>query len=62
MERVPADDRPAHMAWHNVAFNLGILSGSLFGAGLGGSVGLRYGLLAAAALRFASGIALLLWA
>ncbi len=62
MERVPADDRPAHMAWHNVAFNLGILSGSLFGAGLGGWVGLRYGLLAAAALRFASGIALLLWA
>jgi MFS family permease len=27
MERVPERDRPAHMALHNVALNLGILSG-----------------------------------
>lgn len=62
MERVPADDRPAHMAWHNVAFNLGILGGSLLGAGLGDWVGLRNGLMIAAALRFLAGVALALWA
>jgi len=62
MERVPANDRPAHMAWHNVVFNLGILGGSLLGAALSHWVGLRYGLLIAAILRFASGLAFLLWA
>ncbi|MBI3242164.1 MAG: MFS transporter [Chloroflexi bacterium] len=62
LERVPPDDRPAHMAWHNVAFNLGILGGSLLGAGLSGWAGLRNGLMIAAALRFLAGLALALWA
>ena len=50
------------MAWHNVILNLGILGGSLLGAGLGDWIGLRNGLLAGAALRVLSGLALLLWA
>jgi MFS family permease len=62
MERVPGDDRPAHMAWHNVILNLGILGGSLLGAGLADWIGLRNGLLTAAVLRMLSGLALLLWA
>ncbi len=62
MERVPADDRPAHMAWHNIVLNLGILGGSLLGAGLGEWVGLRDSLLIATALRVVSALALWLWA
>jgi MFS family permease len=62
MERVPANDRPAHMAWHNVILNLGILGGSLLGAGMGEWIGLRNGLLTGAVLRVLSGLALLLWA
>ena len=34
METVPDDDRPAHMAIHNLALNLGILLGSLLGPSL----------------------------
>jgi len=56
LERVPADDRPAHMALHNIALNLGILLGSLSGPALAGWVGLRSALFAGAALRLLSGI------
>jgi MFS family permease len=35
MERVPEDDRPAHMALFNIILNLGVLVGSLFGPVLG---------------------------
>ena len=59
MERVPEDDRPAHMALHNVVLNLGMLSGSLLGPALGESLGLREAMLIAAGLRFLGGI--LLW-
>jgi predicted MFS family arabinose efflux permease len=61
MERVPEDDRPAHMALHNLALNLGILSGSALGPLLGNWIGLRETLLLAAGLRFLGGIALGLW-
>ncbi|MCX8061337.1 MAG: MFS transporter [Anaerolineales bacterium] len=51
MERVPEDDRPAHMALHNLVMNIGILGGSLFGSTLGEAVGLRPAMLLAAVLR-----------
>lgn len=51
MERVPQDDRPAHMALHNLVMNLGMLSGSLLGSALGEALGLRPAMLLAAALR-----------
>jgi MFS family permease len=31
LERTPQDDRPAHLAWYNIAFNAAILIGSLLG-------------------------------
>jgi MFS family permease len=58
LERVPSDDRPAHMALHNIALNLGILLGSVSGPALAALVGLRTTLLASAALRLLSGIVL----
>jgi MFS family permease len=51
MERVPQDDRPAHMALHNLVMNLGMLGGSLLGSVLGEALGLRPAMLLAAALR-----------
>lgn len=61
MERVPENDRPAHMALHNVALNLGILSGSLLGPALGNWFGLQEALLLSAGLRVLSGILLNSW-
>lgn len=56
MERVPEDDRPAHMALHNLVMNLGILSGSLLGPLLAQGLGLRQSLFLAGGLRLAAGI------
>lgn len=61
MERVPEDDRPAHMALHNLALNLGILCGSVLGSLLGDWIGLRQALAVGGVLRFLGGIALALW-
>jgi MFS family permease len=62
MERVPANDRPAHMAWHNIALNFGILVGALVGATLAEWLGFRNALFILAAMRFLSGIAIFFWA
>lgn len=59
MERVPENDRPAHMAMHNLVMNLGMLSGSLLGPALGETFGLREAMLIATALRIVGGV--LLW-
>lgn len=61
MERVPADDRPAHMALHNLALSLGILAGSLLAPLLGDWLGLRDAILLSAALRFLGGALLWVW-
>ena len=61
MERVPENDRPAHMALHNLALNLGILSGSLLGPFLGNWIGLRAAMFVGAGLRLLAGILLGVW-
>lgn len=61
MERVPEDDRPAHMALHNLALNVGIPAGSLLGPALGGWLGLREVILLSAGLRVAGAVLLLAW-
>lgn len=61
MERVPAGDRPAHMALHNIALNLGILSGSMLGVFLVTVVGIRDTILISAVLRFMGGLLMLAW-
>lgn len=62
MERVPADQRPVYMAFHNLALNLGILGGSLAGPLLAGWTGLRPAMLGVASLRLLAGILLAIWA
>ena len=61
MERVPADDRPAHMAIHNLALNIGILSGSLLGPISANMIGLQPSLFLAAALRLLAAGLFWLW-
>jgi MFS family permease len=61
MERVPADDRPAHMALHNIALNLGILVGALFGPLLASWVDLRVALILAGILRLVAAGFMVLW-
>lgn len=62
MEHVPEGDRPAYMALHNLALNLGILAGSLLGPALGEWTGLREALYISAALRLLAGLLLWRWA
>jgi len=51
MERVPEDDRPAHMALFNIVLNLGVLTGSLFGPVLGDWAGLQTAMVIGGILR-----------
>lgn len=61
MERVPENDRPAHMALFNITLNLGVLIGSLLGPVVGDFTGLRAALLIGAGLRLLSGLVFWRW-
>lgn len=61
MERVPEGDRPAHMALHNLALNLGVLLGSFSGPLLNSWIGLRPALIASGLLRMLVTLLLLVW-
>jgi hypothetical protein len=53
-DNVPDNDRPAHMALHNLTLNAGILAGSLIGPVAAASIGLRDMMFVAAGLRLAA--------
>jgi predicted MFS family arabinose efflux permease len=59
LEKIPATDRPAYLAWYNLALNAAILAGSLCGSLLAGQIGLGNALIVASVLRLGAG--LLLW-
>jgi MFS family permease len=61
MERVPEAERPAYMALHNLALNIGTLVGSLSGPLLGEWMGIQPALLLGAGLRILAGLLLLVW-
>ena len=61
MERVPADDRAAHMALHNLALNLGILGGSLLGPVAANLLGTQPSLILGAGLRLLAAGFFFLW-
>jgi len=51
LEKVPADDRPAYLAWYNLALNAAILLGALFGPLMAEWFNLQVALVMAFALR-----------
>lgn len=61
MERVPADDRPAHMALFNIVVNLGVLVGSLTGPWVGDWTGLQAAMIIGGGLRLLSSLVLWRW-
>jgi len=56
LDRTPNDDRPAHLAWYNLALNAAILLGSLLGPLLAASIGLFGALMIAAVARALAGL------
>lgn len=59
LEKVPSDDRPAHLAWYNIVLNAAILAGSLGGPAIAEQIGLVNMLLLAGMLRLLAGLAIL---
>ncbi len=61
MERVPEDDRPAHMALFNITLNLGVLVGSLLGPLTGEWLGLQTAMIFGGSLRLLASLVLWRW-
>lgn len=59
LEIAPVNDRPAHLAWYNLALNGGILLGSLVGPALASVVGVTVALLIGGVARLVT--AVLVW-
>ena len=61
LEHIPADDRPPHLAWYNIALNIAVLIGSLAGPTIADQIGLFNALILFGCMRFLAGIAILKW-
>jgi len=61
LEKIPEDDRPAHLAWYNLALNAAILLGSLAGPLVAGYLGLAFALVLFALCRALAGVIVLRW-
>ena len=61
LEHVPADDRPAYLAWYNVVLNLSVLIGSLGGPLVANAIGLTAAMYIFAMARILAGIAIFKW-
>jgi len=61
LEHIPANDRPAYLAWYNVILNLCVLIGSLAGPLIANAIGLTMALFIFAAARILAGIVIFKW-
>jgi predicted MFS family arabinose efflux permease len=61
LERIPEDDRPAHLALYHLALNAAILLGSLGGPLLSEMTGIVAALLITAVLRLLAALAIWQW-
>ncbi len=61
LEKVPENDRPAHLAWYTVVLNIAVLVGSLVGPVISDVIGIAAALILAGVLRFLAGMAILKW-
>ncbi len=61
LENIPADDRPSHLAWYTIAFNLAVLVSSIIGPLSADLIGLSQALILFGVLRIVAGVYLLKW-
>ena len=61
LEKIPADQRPAHLAWYNLALNTAVLGGSLIGPALASEMDIVAALALAASGRLLAAIGLWRW-
>jgi MFS family permease len=61
LERVPQNERPAHLAWYNLALNAATLLGSLAGPLLGSWLGLSAALALCATFRLVAALGIWRW-
>lgn len=61
LERIPDHDRPAHLAWYNMALNAAILVSSFLGPFFADSLGLVAALMLFAVMRVLAGWTVLKW-
>jgi MFS family permease len=61
LEKAPADDRTAYIAWYTIALNTGMLLGSLGGPWLASIMGLVAVIVICAVSRLLSGLSILRW-
>jgi MFS family permease len=61
LNKSPADDRPAYLAWYNLVYNLAILLGSILGPVMSGWVGIQAAVVVFIFLRFLVGLSILRW-
>jgi MFS family permease len=61
LENIPANDRPAYLAWYSVVANITILVGSLLGPVLSNWMGINLALIIFGVLRLLGGWAILKW-
>jgi MFS family permease len=61
LERIPDHDRPAYLAWYNIALNAAILASSFVGPLFADSLGLPYALMLFALMRVLAGWIVLRW-
>jgi MFS family permease len=61
LEKIPAHDRPSHLAWYNIILNFAILSSSLIGPAVAETVGLVPALIIFGVVRVLAGLSILKW-
>lgn len=61
LENIPHDDRPSHLAWYTIIFNLATLISSLLGPIVADAIGLIPALLIFGVARLFAGVYLLKW-
>lgn len=61
LEKIPENDRPAHLAWYSIVVNACVLTGSLAGPFIAGFTGLGVALIIFGFLRLFAGLAILKW-
>lgn len=61
LENIPAHDRPAHLAWYTIMFNLAVLTSTLVGPLAADAIGLANALIVFGVARIVAGVYLLKW-